>query len=142
MATPAPPSSSADRFYGDALERIRKFMLAISVLGIGVCLVRFRWPVTAGFVIGATISYLNHLWLTRMVDALGERITTGKSRERGGTIVFRAVLRYGFIAIGAYVIFNVSFAALCGFLGGVCLPIMAVGCEVAVELFTTLRRGF
>lgn len=142
MATPAPPSSPADRFYGDALERIRKFMLVIAALGIVVCLVRFRWPVTAGFLIGATISYVNHLWLTRVVDAVGERITTGKSRERGRAIVFRVVLRYGFIAIGAYVIFNVSLAALGGFLGGICLPIMAIGCEVTVELVTTLRREF
>ena len=27
-------------------------------------------------------------------------------------------------------------------LGGVCLPIAAVACEVAVEVFVTLRRGF
>jgi hypothetical protein len=52
------------------------------------------------------------------------------------------VLRYAFIAIGAYVIFNVSLAGLYGFLGGVCLPIAAVACEVAVEIFVALRRGF
>lgn len=73
---------------------------------------------------------------------LGARITSGQSRERGGVIVFRAVLRYVFIAAGAYVIFNVSLAGLYGFLGGVCLPIAAVACEVAVEIFVALRRGF
>jgi hypothetical protein len=142
MATPEPTSSKADQFYDRALERIRKFMLAIAVLELVACIAFFRWPVAAGFVAGAIVSYVNHRWLQRAVEAVGERITTGQSRERGGGIVFRAVLRYVFVAIGAYVIFNVSLAGLYGFLGGVCLPIAAIACEVAVEVFVTLRRGF
>ena len=138
---PEPTSSAADEFYGGALKRIRKYMVAVSVAGLLVCLVFFRWPLAAGFLAGAIVSYVNHRWLERAVDALGERITTGESKERGGGIVLRAVLRYAFIAIGAYVIFNVSLTGLYGFLGGVCLPIAAVACEVAVEIFVTLRRG-
>jgi hypothetical protein len=139
---PETTSSAADEFFGGALKRICKYLVALSVLGLVGCLVFFRWPVAAGFLVGAIVSYVNQRWLERAVDALGERITTGESRERGGGIVFRAVLRYAFIAGGAYVIFNVSLAGLYGFLGGVCLPIAAVACEVAVEIFVTLRRGF
>ena len=139
---PEPISSAADEFFGGALKRIRKYMLVVSAAALLVCVVFFRWPVAVGFLIGAIVSYVNHRWLERAVDAVGERITTGESKERGGGIVFRAVLRYAFIAIGAYVIFNVSRAGLYGFLGGVCLPIAAVACEVAVELFVTMRRGF
>jgi len=142
MATPEPTSSKADQFLDRALERIRKFMLALAVLGLLFCVAFFRWPVAAGFAAGAIVSYVNHRWLERAVEALGERISTGQSRERGGGIVFRAVLRYVFVAVGAYVIFRVSLAGVYGFLGGVCLPIAAVACEVAVELFVTLRRGF
>jgi hypothetical protein len=139
---PDTTSPAADEFFGGALRRIRKYLVALSVLGLLVCLIFFRWPVVAGFLAGAIVSYVNHRWLERAVDALGERITTGNSKERGGGIVFRAVLRYAFIAGGAYVIFNVSLAGLYGFLGGVCLPIAAMACEVAVEIFVTLRRGF
>jgi ATP synthase I chain len=139
---PEPTSSAADEFYGGALKRIRKYLAAVSAVGLVVCLIFFRWPVAAGFLIGAIVSYVNHRWLERAVDALGERITTGESKERGGGIVLRAVLRYAFIALGAYVIFNVSLAGLYGFLGGVCLPIVAVACEVAVEIFVTLQREF
>ena len=139
---PEPTSSAADEFFAGALKRIRKYMVAVSIAGLLVCLVFFRWPVAVGFLIGAIVSYVNHRWLERAVDALGERVTTGESKERGGGIVFRAVLRYAFIAVGAYVIFNVSLAGLYGFLGGVCLPIAAVACEVAVEMFVTLRREF
>ncbi len=134
-------SSKADQFYDRALERIRKFMLAIGVLTLLACLTFFRWPVAAGFAAGAIISYVNHRWLQRAVEALGKRITTAQSRERGGGIVLRAVLRYLLIAVGAYVIFKLSRAGLYGFLGGICLPIAAIACEVVVELFVALRLG-
>jgi len=142
MTTPRPTLSQADQFYDRALERIRKFMVALAVAGLLACMILFRWPVVAGFATGAVVSYVNHRWLERAVEAVGERIATGQSRERGGGIIFRAVLRYVFVAAGAYVIFNVSRIGLYGFLGGVCLPIVAVACEVAVELVVSLRRGF
>jgi hypothetical protein len=141
MSSSEPTSSPAEALLDRALPRIRRFMLALVAIGLLVCLVFFRWQVTAGFVIGAAITYFNQRWLERAIEAMGERITTGQSRERGGIIVLRAVLRYILIAAGAYVIFNISLAALYGFLGGVCLTIAAVACEVAVELFVMLRRG-
>ena len=139
---PEPTSTAADDFFAGALKRIRKYMIVSAVVGLLGCLVAFRWQVSVGFLAGAIISYVNQRWLERAVDALGERLTNGDSKERGGGIVFRAVLRYAFIAVGAYVIFNVSLAGLYGFLGGVCLPIVAITCEVAVELVVTLRREF
>jgi nitrate reductase NapE component len=141
MDSPESPSAATEAFFDTALVRIRKFLLALSIAGIVVCAALFRWPVTAGFLAGAIISYVNQRWLEGAVDALGERITTAQSRERGGGIVLRAALRYVFIAVGAYVIFNVSLAGLYGFLAGVCLPIAAIVCEVAVEIFFALRRG-
>jgi len=116
-------------------------MLVLAGVGTIVCLVFFRWQAAAGFVIGAVISYFNQRWLERAIEALGERITKQQSSERGGTLVVRAVLRYVLIAAGAYVIFDVSLAGLYGFLGGVCLPIAAIACEVAAEVFIMLRRG-
>src|SRR5271157_2814637 len=110
MATPEPTSSKADQFFDRALERIRKLMLALGVLGLLVCVAFFRWPVAAGFSAGAVVSYMNHRWLERAVEAVGDRITTGQSCERGGGIVFRAVLRYVFVAVGAYVLYNISVA--------------------------------
>ena len=123
-------------------ERIRRFILVLGAVGVVVCLVWFGRVVTAGFVVGAVISYVNHVWLERVIAGLGERITSGQSTERGGIIVARAVLRYAFLAAGAYVIFRVSLAGLYGFLGGVCLTIAAIACEAAVEVYVGLRRGF
>jgi nitrate reductase NapE component len=139
---PLIPDEAAERFYGAALARIRRFLVILGLVGVVLCLVRFGWVAATGFLIGAVISYINHAWLERVVAALGQRITSGQSRERGGGIVVRAVLRYAFIAFGAYVIFKVSMAGLYGFLAGVCLTIAAVACEAVVEIYTGLRRGF
>ena len=141
MATPESSAPALEAFLDKALPRIRRFMCVLGVAGILFSLVFFRWPATAGFIVGGTISYINQHWLEQAIEALGERITAQKSKERGGLIVVRAMLRYALIAAGAYVIFNVSLVALYGFLAGVCLPIAAVACEVAAELFITLRRG-
>jgi hypothetical protein len=135
------PQSPAEQFYGSALRRIRLFILILGGAGVVVCLLRFGRVAAAGFLVGSIISYVNHVWLERMIEGLGERIATGQSRERGGVIVARAVLRYAFIAMGAYVIFRVSLAGLYGFLGGVCLTIAAIACEAAVEIYVGLRRG-
>ena len=142
-ATESPsPDTPAEQFYDAALGRIRRFILILGGVGVVGCLLRFGWVAATGFLVGATISYVNHVWLERTVAALGQRITSGESRERGGIIVVRVVLRYAFIALGAYVIFRVSLAGLYGFLGGVCLTIAAIACEAAVEMYAGLRRGF
>lgn len=133
-----PPA--VDGLLDGAVERIRKYIFWGSVAGLIFCLARYRWPVAIGFALGAAVSYINHGWLGSVVNALGERITTGESRERGGLLVFRILLRYGFVTLGAYVIFKLSLAALYGFLGGICLTIAALACEVAVELFALLRH--
>ena len=138
---PTAPISPADRFYDAALGRIRRFILILGTIGVIVSALRFGRAVTAGFFVGAVISYFNHASLERVVEALGERVTTGKSRERGGAIVVRAAMRYTVIAMGAYVIFKVSQAALYGFLAGICLTIAAMACETAVEIYGALRRG-
>jgi hypothetical protein len=138
---PPETNSEAEAFLDRALPRIHRLMWVLSGAGLLLCLIFFRRQVTAGFVVGAVISLLNQRWLERSIEALGERITSGASRERGGVIVLRAVLRYVLIAAGAYVILNVSRAALYGFLGGVCLPFAAIACEVAAEAAVMLRRG-
>ena len=109
---PIAPESAAEQFYGAALRRIRRFILILGAVGFLASFVRFGTVVAAGFLLGSIIAYVNHVWLERMIGALGERITTGQSRERGGIIVVRAVLRSDFIALGAYFIFRVSLEGL------------------------------
>jgi hypothetical protein len=137
---PSDPTPALESFLDRALPRIRRFMIALGGGGAVLSLF-FGWRVTAGFVVGAVISYINQRSLERGIAALGERIVNQQSGERGGGIVLQAAMRYVLIAAGAYVIFNVSLAGLYGFLGGVCLPFAAIACEAAVEVFVMLRRG-
>src|SRR5215475_11297804 len=99
-------SQKLQQFYDNALLRIRRFMLGLSGLGVLLCGWFFGWPGIVGFVIGGGVSYVNHRWLERMVEALGDRVISGQSSERGGLLVLRALLRYVSIAIAAYVIFK------------------------------------
>jgi hypothetical protein len=115
-------------------------MIGLGGLGIFLCTWFWQWQGCVGFLIGGGISYVNHRWLERMVNAMGERVIAGQSNERGGLLVLRAILRYLSLAVAAYVIFKVSRAGLFGFLAGVCLPIAALACEVAVELARGLRQ--
>ena len=133
--------SPAERFYAGAPGRIRKLMLVFGLCGVLLCWSLWGRAAAGGFLLGGGIAYINHAWLERMVNALGERITSGHSNERGGIVVFRAVMRYAFIAAGAYVIFRVSPAGLYGFLTGICLTIAAMLCEAAFEIYVALRRG-
>ena len=137
-----PASDAAERFYAEALQRIRKFLLALTAAGVLIAAFAFPWRVFLGFCVGSAISYVNHRWLERMVDAMGERIVTGRSSERGGLFAARALLRYVSIAVAAYVIFRVSRGGLFGFLAGICLPIAAIACEAAVEIVAALRHEF
>jgi hypothetical protein len=98
--------------------------------------------VAAGFVFGAALSVYNFWSLSRSVEGLAQRITGEGSRESGGMMVFLLVLRYLVVGAVAYVIFKSSVAAAYGLLGGLFLPIAAIGCEAAFELYVALRRGF
>jgi hypothetical protein len=133
---------AAEAFYSGALRRITWTMPVIGAVAMPLLLWRWRWPVAAGFAFGAVLSVYNFRSLSRSVEALANRISGEGSRESGGMIVGLLVLRYLVIAAGAYVIFKGSVAVGCGLLGGLFLPIAAIGCEAAFEMYVALRRGF
>jgi ATP synthase I chain len=131
----------AESFYSGALARIM-FLLPILALGsLPLLLWRWRWPLALGFGVGAVLSIYSFWSLSRSVEALAERITEGGSRESGGRIVALLLVRYVVIAAVAYGIFRGSVAAVYGLLGGLALPVAAIGCEAAYELYVALRRG-
>jgi hypothetical protein len=133
---------AAEAIYAGALRRITRAMPALAVAAMPLLLWRWRWPVAAGFVFGAALSVYNFWSLSRSVEGLAQRITGEGSRESGRMMVFLLVLRYLVVGAVAYVIFKSSVAAAYGLLGGLFLPIAAIGCEAAFELYVALRRGF
>jgi hypothetical protein len=133
------PSSEA--FYSGALDRIARFML---VLAAGLSTAagwRYGWRVALGFACGSALAYLNFQWLKRVVIALADRATQPGQTQSSQGVVWRFLLRYVLIALGAYVIFTVSRASLYGLFAGLFLPVAAIACEAAYEVWVALVRG-
>lgn len=133
--------TQAELFYAGALERIRRYMMALAPVGAVVCLVAAGWQMALGFVVGAAIAYLNFHWLKRVVSALADRVTRSGQPESGRPVFTRFLLRYALIALAAYVIFRISVASLYGLFAGLFLPVGAIACEAAYEAYIALRRG-
>ena len=137
------PASEAasEAFFSGALPRIQRIML---VLGLVVCFggwFCYGGRIALGVACGCAIAYLNFVWLKRVVAAFADRITNSKMQTSSGGIVARFLLRYFLMAATAYAIFTVSRASLYGLLAGLFLPVAAIACEAAYEVYAALRRG-
>jgi small-conductance mechanosensitive channel len=145
QANPGPPDAApgpvAEHFYSGALDRIRRFMLILTPLLVAAIGLKFGLRSALGLAAGCVIAYLNFHWLKRVVTALGERATGTTTTQSGKGVVFRFLLRYVLMALGAYAILTVSPASLNGLLAGLFLPVGAIACEAAYELYVALSRG-
>jgi len=133
-------SSEELTIYERIIPRVLRNMLVVSVLLIGPAFWFYRWAGSIGFAFGAAVSYVNLRSLTRGVEGLADRIVNRNSREKGGLIVLRFVVRYGLVGAAAYAIFKSSPTAFRGFLWGLCVPVAALMAEAAWEGYTAFRR--
>ncbi len=133
--------SEAEAFYVNAYERIKKSLIVLLAVLTMAAWGRFgRW-VALSFLLGGSIAAINFIWLKRLVVAFAERAIESQGRRSGGGLVSRFLLRYGLVAVGAYVIFKSSALSLYGLFAGLFLPAAAILCEAAYELYVSLRRG-
>jgi hypothetical protein len=128
----------------DFAVTVRRIEWMIGVAG-AVCaaaVVRpWGWILAAGVLLGTVLGWINFRWLAATVNAIGERIVEGRSRERGAAVVARGVGRIFLIALFAYVIFTCSLRGLVGFLAGLTMPVIAVMCEAVYEFVASNRRS-
>ena len=127
--------------YERIIPRVLRNMLVASVLLLGPAFWFYGWAGSIGFAFGAAVSYVNFRSLTSGVEGLADRIVNQSSREKGGWIVLRFVVRYGLVGAAAYAIFMSSSLAFRGFLWGLCVPVAALMVEAAWEGYTAFRRG-
>jgi hypothetical protein len=127
--------------YERIIPRVLRNMLVVSVLLLGPVFWFYGWAGSIGFAFGAAVSYVNFRSLTRGVEGLADRIVNRSSREKGGRIVLRFVVRYGLVGAAAYAIFKSSSLAFRGFLWGLCVPVAALMVEAAWEGYTAFRRA-
>jgi hypothetical protein len=122
------------------IPRVLRNILVVSVLLVGPAFWFYRWAGSIGFAFGAVVSYVNFKALTRGVERLSDRIVNRNSREKGGWIVLRFVVRYGLVGAAAYAIFKSSPLAFRGFLWGLCVPVAALMAEAVWQGYTAFRR--
>jgi hypothetical protein len=134
-------AAAAEHFYSGALNRIERFMAVLAPLLAAAAWWRFGLRPAVGFAFGCIIAYVNFHWLKRVIAGFVDRATGAVESQSGQGIVFRFLLRYVLMALGAYVIFTVSPASLNGLLAGLFLPVVAIGCEAVYELYAALARG-
>jgi hypothetical protein len=138
---PAVQSDPGEQFFSGALDRIRRISVVLGAASTIAVWAIYGTAVGIGFFIGCVISYVNFHWLKQVVSALADRVTrTGHAGSSSG-IVIRFMLRYGFIAVGSYVILISSKSSVYGLLGGLFITVAAILCEAAYEVAIALRRG-
>jgi hypothetical protein len=131
----------AEHFYSGAVTRIRRFMTVIAPLLVIAAWWRFGLRCALGFALGCAIAYVNFYWLKRAISGFADHATGVPTSSSGQGIVSRFLLRYVLMAIAAYVILTVSPASLSGLLAGLFLPVAAIACEAAYEVYAALARG-
>ncbi len=135
------PDPVAERFYSGALARLRRIMAALAPLLTLAAWWKFGARPAIGLACGCAIAYVNFHWLKRVIAGFADRTTGTPTSGAGDGIVFRFLLRYVLMALGAYGILTVSPASLNGLLAGLFLPVAAIACEAVFELYVALRRG-
>ncbi len=123
------------------IPRVLRNILAVSIILLGPAFWFYHLAGSIGFAFGAAVSYVNFHSLTRGVEGLADRIVNQNSREKGGLLVFRFVVRYGLVGAAAYAIFKGSSLAFRGFLWGLCVPVAALMAEAVWQGYTAFRRA-
>jgi ATP synthase I chain len=141
LLTNSESATTTERFYSGALDRIRRFMTALAPLVVAAAWWRFGIRSAIGLAVGCLIAYVNFYWLKHVISGFVDRAARAATRQSSDGIVFRFVLRYVLMAVGAYVILTVSPASLNGLLAGLFLPVVAIACEAAYEVYAALIRG-
>ena len=134
-------STATENFYAGAYARILRFMLGVGTAAALALGIAGGWRVSVGFVLGCAIASVNFYWLKRVVTGLADRATGSSGEKSNRGVVSRFLLRYLLIAGGVYAIFKSSSVSLNGLLAGLFLPVAAIACEAAYEVYVALRRG-
>ncbi len=134
------PQDDENTKYERIIPRLLRNMLVFSLLLLGPTFWFYRSAGAVGFAFGAAVSYVNFRSLKLGVEGLTDRVVNQNSREKGGLIVFRFVVRYGLVGVAAYVIFKSSPLAFRGFLWGLCVPVAALMAEAVLQGYTAFRR--
>ncbi len=140
QANPDASQMPGEAFYAGALDRIRVWMIVLSLTFSAAGWWRFGRAAALGFLCGCVIAYLNFHWLKSGVSGLADRVTDSGKSQSGKGIVARFLLRYVLLGAVAYGILTSFPASLRGLFAGLFLPVGAIACEAAYELYVAVTR--
>jgi hypothetical protein len=127
-----------EQLHASAVDRIKRLMLVIGSSALVIAYAFFGWRIGIGFTFGAVIAYLNFHWLEKVVAGLADLTISSGTAASGRGVVHRFLLRYFLMALVAFVILAVSRQSLFGLFAGLFLPVAAILCEAAYEVFVVL----
>jgi small-conductance mechanosensitive channel len=134
MHNPTPPTDLA-RFQLSE-TRISQLTLVIGLLTAVPVAFLHSARFGAGIFIGSVLAWLNFRWLKQGLDALTAAIAERKKGKVPISTYFKAMFRYGLIALIAYVIFRYLKVPALSMILGLC----ALGAAtVAVSVYEILR---
>jgi hypothetical protein len=135
-----PANDTETHFVAGAEQRIRRMFAALAVAAEAAMLVLRRWPLAAGFAIGAIVALVSmaHLW--RAVQAFTARAAGEGSGEPAAATVMRFLMRFALVTLGAYGVFKISRLAGYGYIGALFLPVAAMTGEAAFEAWFAIRN--
>jgi hypothetical protein len=111
------------RHYSPSESRISFLTLALGVLG-ALPLAYFRgWRWGLGTLIGAALAWINFHWLKQGLNALTDAATAQADQPQARVPIltyFKAVFRYGLIALSVYVIFKSLNVPVLSMIFGLC----------------------
>lgn len=134
-------AAASEAFFAGALRRIRRISVVLGAVSAVVVWAVYGTAIGLGFVIGCVVSYVNFVWLERVINEVANRVTLAGEAAPAKGIVVRFLLRYGFIAIACFVILLSFKSSVYGLLGGLFLTVAAILCEAAYEAEVAWRRG-
>src|SRR5438132_14741 len=128
------PVAIEEQQFAPAYRRIQRSMLVAGLLMVAFGAWRFGVWFGLGTLAGCAVSLLNFKWLKLIVEVVSDAVATTGKPKGAGRVVLRFLLRYVFLALGAYVIFRSSEYAAYGFFVGLGLPVLGILAEAVYEL--------
>jgi ATP synthase I chain len=122
-SSPTPPDQE-ERLSG-AYQRILRVAIVLSVIAVVIATLLGGWRSGLGLAIGASLAYLNFVWLHHGTERLVQRILTSGKAPSKVRFAFPFPLRYVLLIAAVYVILKSYPGLLVGFLVGLILPIVA-----------------
>jgi hypothetical protein len=134
-----PASSANAAFYRRFESSISNLTLVFGALAALPLAYIEGWRWGAGILIGAVLAWLSFRWLRQGLDALVEAATAQADQKNVQVplfLYFKAIFRYGLIALAVYVIFNYLNVPVLSMVLGLC----ALGAAtMAVSVHSVLR---